>query len=50
MGSRGLKSAIDNGDLKVVADPVYTKQIAKWLQLNQYAKFNPEDRTSGVDI
>jgi len=48
MGSRGLKSAIDRGELKVVADPVYTKHLSKWLQLNQYAKFNPKYRTSEV--
>ena len=46
MGSRSLKSAIDKGQLTVVADPVYTKNLSKWLCLNQFAPFNPKNRFS----
>ena len=46
MGSRSLKSAIDRGEITVVADPVYTKNLLKWLRLNQFASHNPKYRSS----
>jgi DNA-binding PadR family transcriptional regulator len=49
MGSRNLHSAIENGDLAVVGDPVYTKRLSQWLGLNIYAKHNPKYRTNASD-
>lgn len=46
MGSRNLHSAIGNGDLVVVGDPVYTRRLSQWLGLNVYARHNPKYQAS----
>jgi DNA-binding HxlR family transcriptional regulator len=49
MGSRNLRAAIDNNELEVIGDSVYTRNLAKWLGLNVYARYNPKFRSDAPD-
>jgi hypothetical protein len=49
MGSRNLQAAIDNNELEVIGDSVYTRNLTKWLGLNVYAKYNPKFRSDASD-
>lgn len=42
MGNQGLYRAMEDGDLEVMGDGVYTKHLSKWLGLNIYASHNPK--------
>ncbi len=49
MGSRNLQAAIDDHDLEVIGDTVYTRNLSKWLGLNLYAKHNPKFRSDASE-
>ena len=45
MGSVDLHSAMDNGNLRIVGNDSYTRNLSRWLRLNQFAPENPNYKT-----
>jgi len=46
MGSVDLHSAMDNGNLRIVGNDSYTRNLSRWLRLNQFAPENPNYKTA----
>jgi DNA-binding HxlR family transcriptional regulator len=46
MGSVDLHSAMDNGNLRIVGNDSYTRNLSRWLRLNQFAPENPNYKTT----
>jgi DNA-binding HxlR family transcriptional regulator len=50
MGNKGLQPAIDNGEVEVAGDSIYTRRLSRWLGLNIYAKHNPKYQVHSIII
>lgn len=51
MGSIKMRTALEDGRLRVEGNPIYTRNISRWLRLSQFAKYNPgyDDAPTGND-